>query len=522
MIAAVAARSDQELGEALDALAGAGLVFRRGVPPRASFMFKHALVQDAAYGTLLRTQRQALHLRIGKVLEEQFLETAAIQPELLAHHYTQAALFEPAIEYWRKAGERALRRSANIEAVQHLTYGIELTRLLPASTKRARMEFELHLALGRMIRIVKGIAAPQTLEVFSRARDLLDETANVAEQMTVLYGLWGVHYVRAEHAAARGVAEECGKYAAFHTNRDAAALAKSLMGGTLWATGAFVEARHLLEQALLPEASSGGFKASPIVRENNEITATSFLAWTLWLLGYPEQATRTAEQALARARATRHVPLIAFVSFAQAFLATAFEADREMAGTKADDAIAYCFEHGITTFEHWARFCQGVIFTRQGDPQRAIQVMRAAMEDALQNHAKLFLPRHLGHLAIAHAALGEAEFGLGLLEEAKVFIETTGERLFEAEVYRLRGELLLRMQKPGDAEIMLGLALTVARTQHARMWELRAATNLAQLWSEGGRRAEARDLLAPLYGWFTEGFDTPELNEAKVLLAELG
>jgi tetratricopeptide (TPR) repeat protein len=284
--------------------------------------------------------------------------------------------------------------------------------------------------------------------------------------------------------------------------------------------GAFVEARRLLEQGLDTSASAEG-QASPIVRQNNEITATSFLAWTLWLLGYPERATSTAEQALVRARGTGHVPLIAFVSFAQAFLATAFEVDRELAGTKAEDAIAYCFEHGITTFEHWARFCQGAILTRQGDPERAIEVMRASMEAALQNDAKLFLPRHLGHLAIAHAALGEAEVGLGLLEEANVIIERTGERLFEAEVYRLRGELLLRLQKSSDAEMMLERALTVARTQQARMWELRAATNLARLWGEGGRGSEARDLLASVYSWFTEGFDMPDLKEAKVVLKEL-
>ena len=179
-----------------------GLLFQRGVPPHATFLFKHALVQDTAYSTLLRNQRQDLHARIARVLEERFSDKVATQPEILAQHYAQAGLVDIAIDNWHKAGERALRRSATLEAVQHLTNAIELTHSLPATPERNRRELDLHLALGRVVRIVKGIAAPETLRVFARARELLDyKNATVTQQMSVLYGLWGVHWVRAENNA---------------------------------------------------------------------------------------------------------------------------------------------------------------------------------------------------------------------------------------------------------------------------------------------------------------------------------
>jgi class 3 adenylate cyclase/predicted ATPase len=522
VLAAVAGRSDDELGDALEQLAGAGLVFRRGTPPGGSLIFKHALIQDAAYSTLLRSQRHALHARIGKVLKEQFPETAVTEPETLAHHYTQAGLLDIAIDYWRKAGERALRRSAAVEAVQHLTNGIELTHSLPAAPERDRKELDLHLALGRMIRIVKGMAAPETLRVFSRARDLLDKSATVTEQMTVLYGLWGVHCARAEHAAAHEVAQQCVTLAALHTHNEAAgALANYITGGTLWATGAFVEARSHLERTLELRAPATASGTATRLSQNQDITALSYLAWTLWPLGYPEQAAAAAKQAVLRARSTGHVPLTAFVSSVELFLATVFGAEREPLAADADEVVAYCVEHGVKFYELWARFCQGVALARRGPLERGIEVMRGAMEASEKINAELFRSLYLGYLAAAHANLGQPEVGIALIDEAILTAGNTGERLFEAELYRLRGELLIGLGKTGEAETALLRALTVACGQQARMWELRAARSLARLWQAQGKRVQARDLLAPIYGWFTEGFGMPDLKEAKALLDEL-
>ena len=245
VLAAVARRPGDQLVDALDRLANAGLIFRRGALPRASFIFKHALVQDAAYSTLLRGQRQELHARIGKVLEEQFPEMAATQPEIVAHHYTQAGLIPSAIEYWRKAGERAYRRSAVVEATKHLTHGIELVSSLPAGAERDRKELGLSLALGRVTWAAKG-HGPDTLRVYCRARDLLDESATLEERMAVLNGLWNVEVHRAELRTTRQLAQEALTLAARHRDPQTAGSANSRMGITLCLMGRFVEARcHL-------------------------------------------------------------------------------------------------------------------------------------------------------------------------------------------------------------------------------------------------------------------------------------
>jgi len=522
LLAAVARRSDADLIDALDQLAEAGLVFRRGTPPRASFVFKHALVQDAAYSTLLRGQRHELHGRIGNALKDLFPEIAETQPEVVAHHLTEAGITETAIDYWRKAAERSLRRSAGIEAVRHLLRGIELTQSLPSSPERNRRALEQYLALGRMTRIVKGMAASDTLQVFSRARDLLDKDATVEQQMIVLYGLWGVHYVRAEHEAALEVVVECLSLAEREPHGETPVLANYLMGDTLWATGEFVDARRHLERSIELSPPAGAGSKSERGRHNHDITALSYLAWTLWPLGFPDQAAAAAHQAALRARESGHVPLIAFVTFGEVFLATALGATDAPISASADEAIAYCVEHGVTAYELWARFCLGITVARRGEPQRGIEVMRAAMEALAQIDAKILQPLHFGHLAAAHASLGEIEAGLGLIDEAIHVAGSTGERVFEAELHRLHGELLLDRGNTEDAEDALQTAIGIARRQQARLWELRAATSLARLKQGLGRNDEARQALTPVYGWFTEGFDTADLKAAKALLDRLG
>jgi predicted ATPase len=523
LIGAVLAMPQRQLEDALAQLVRAELIYRRGTPPDAEYTFKHALVQDAAYSTLLRNQRQSMHARIASALEERFPDTIERQPELLAHHYTQAGIVDRAIDYWRKAGERALRRSAMLEAVQHLTHAIEITRSLPASPERDRGELNLHLALGRTMRIVKGIAAPETLSEFARARDLLDnKSATMTEQMTVLYGLWGVHWVRAENDAAHEVARQCLTLATQNKGDKAAgALANYIMGDTLWATGNFLEARDHLERTIHLSASTTEGKSALRFSDHHDIVALSFLSWALWPLGYAEQAVAAARQAVMRAREIGHVPLTAFVLYVDVFLETAFGAEREPLVPYADDAAAYCIERGVKTYELWIRFCQGLASARRDGPRRAIDVMRGAIEALTKINAEILRTVYLGHLAAAHAGLGELEVALALADEALRLVEGTGERLFEAELYRLRGEFFLISGNEGRGETALEQALTVARRQQARMWELRAAASLARLRRDQGRRAEARGILAPVYGWFTEGFATKDLKEARALLEEL-
>ena len=374
-----------------------------------------------------------------------------------------------------------------------------------------------------MVRIVKGIAAPETLKVFTRARELLDyKNATVTQQMSVLYGLWGVHWVRAENAAAHAVARQCLVLAA-HTEQDraAAALANYIMGDTFWTTGNFVEARHHLEWTIDLSAPLGSGITAPRFPHNHAIAALSFLAWTLWPLGYPQQAVTAAKQAVMRARATGHVPLTAFALLIEVFLATAFGAEGEPLVALADETVAYCVERGVKVYELYARFCLSVALARRDGPEHAIEVMRDAVEALEKINAAVFRTVFLYHLAGTHAGLGQLDVGLTLVEEALRMVENTGERLFEAELYRLRGELLLMFDEKDGAEMALEQALAIARRQHARMWELRAAVSLARLRRDQGRYAEARDLVAPICGWFTEGFDTPDLTDARALLEGL-
>jgi len=521
LIAALARRTDQQLQDALDQLVSSGLVFHRGIPPQDSYIFKHALVQDAAYGSLLRGQRQELHASIAKVLESRFPETVSSQPEILAHHFIQAGLIDSAIDYLRIAGERALRRSANIEGVRHLTHGLELLSSLPPGRERDRRELSLRLALGPAMRALQGNGAQEVLEVFSRAQELLDGSATVKERMIVLQGLWSVHNMRGELVVARALAEKCLALARDVPDPEALVMANLLMGHNLWGMGRFVEARTYLEQTL--EHCGPGKENNKELRFsfNLGVAGAAFLALTLWPLGFPVQALAAAAHARKRAEIAGHVPLIALVSYCSAFLSGLLGADPGRAEADADETLAYCVDHGVAAYEPWARFCQGAAMAHLTDPQSGVVIMREAMEAAERARAGFLRPIHLGQLSVATASPGEHGAGLGLLERALQTVAETEERCYEAELHRLKGEALVKLGNTGEGELEFEQALSVARDQEARLWELRATTRLARLRRDQGHCAEARDLLALVYGWFTEGFDTADLKEAKALLDEL-
>jgi class 3 adenylate cyclase/DNA-binding SARP family transcriptional activator/predicted ATPase len=519
LIGAVAPLTPGELDAALERLTASGLISRRGTPPGATYSFKHALVQDAAYVTMLKSRRQQLHERIAKVLVERFPAMAERLPEVVAHHFAEAGFASEAIGYWLKAGERAVKHSAHVEAVKHLTQGMGLIQLLPTSPKRGRKELALHLALGPAITATKGYSAQETLHVYSRARDLLGDSATLAEQMIALWGLWNVHWGRAEHIAGLDVAKQCRALALRHEDAEALALANRMMGITLCLMGAFAEARRHLEGILglstTSQEVSNYFDLA--YGHDNRVVALSYLARVLWPLGYPEQAATAAMEAVARARAIGHAITSAVALHAEVVLG-AFGGDLQRAATQTDEMVVHCIEHSLANFENWARFYQGAILARRGDPRHGIEVMRGANTTADTMNAKVFRPLRLGHLAAAHARLGQVEVGLDLLGEAIQTMEETGERFFEAELYRLRGEMCLTLGRNVQAETALKRGLIVARHQQARIWELRTATSLARLWHDHGRSAEARDLLTPIYDWFTEGFDLPDLKHARSVL----
>jgi predicted ATPase len=510
------------LNHALAQLEHAELVFRHGEPPEVVYTFKHALVRDAAYESLLKSRRQQLHGQIARTLEEKFADAVASQPEILAHHFTEAGLTDPAIDYWLKAGNLALSRSANAEAAKHLRQGIALMQSKAPVAKRGHKELDFYLALGPATAATEGYASPETLRVFSHARNLLGDSGTPTEQMTVLWGVYLAHAMRAEYGAAREVAQQCLTLAEEHKHPGMLVLANRFMGQTLWSMGDFGGARVHLERALdLCAANPEVITSYRRFGADDQVTGLSSLSRTLWILGYPEQAAAASKQAQARARNMGLAFTTVFALDNGAFLG-ALGADPRSAAAQADEAVAHSIEHNFADYEVRARFIQGALLAQGGDPQQGIELMRDALAAADSNSAGNRRTLYLGLIAAAYGNLGQPELGLNLLDEAIQTAETIGERFFEAELHRLRGDILLALGREGEAEAELLRALTIARQQQARWWELRAATSLARHWHNQGKYMQAYSLLQPAYAWFTEGFDTPSLKSAKALLDQLG
>ena len=509
---------EAELQGALTQLTEAELLFSRGSPPHATYLFKHALVQDAAYSTLLHSRRRQLHGRAGSVLNEQFPDTAGRQPEIVARHFTEAGVADLAIDYWHRAGERALQRSANAEASAHLRAGIKVIESLPPGNKLRRRELDLQMALGSATRAISGHASDQTLQVYSRARELLDAMVSVKDQISVLYGLWSVHVVRCDFSAAFDIAKQSLSVAERDQEPEALAFAHRMVGFTLWATGRFHEA--VPHFRITVDLYAPGQKNTTDLRysQDHAVWALSMLALNLWALGYPDQAASAAEQSISWATAIGHAMTtgfaLSFGSVLNAFLNFNQPDDEPF----PEKVVKYCTEHDLRAYTPMVTFYYGLSTVRLGETAEGLKLMLTGLAGTQKINMNMLRSMHLGHLASARAEAAEAVGSFDSLDEAFGIVERTQERVFEAELHRIHGELLIRVGRLSEAERALERALAVARAQQARMLELRAANTLAGLWLEQGKQAKARDLLAPIYGWFTEGLDSVDLKKAKALL----
>jgi TOMM system kinase/cyclase fusion protein len=522
LLKAVTLLDDAALQQALAQLVAAELLYQRGTPPQATYLFKHALIQEVAYQSLLRSTRQQSHQRIAQVLAERFPETAETQPELLAHHYTEAGLSAPAVGYWQRAGQRALQRSAHVEAISHLTRGLEVLAALPDTAERIQHELVLQTTLGSALMAAKGQGAPEVGQAYARARELCRQVGETPQLFPVLFGLWRFYQVRAEHQTARELAEQCFSLAQRVQDPTLLLEAHFALGVSMLWLGEVVPARTHLEQSIAlydpQEHRALAFRAGIDL----EVWCLSHAAHALWLLGYPDQALGWNNAALTLAQELSHPPSLAAVLFYVAFI-HCFRGEAHATQERAEAAMALAREQGFPQWLTVGTILRGWALAMQGQAEEGIAQIRQALAAWRAMGAGMAVSHYLVLLAEAYGQAGQAEEGLRLLTEALAHMDTTGERNYAVEVYWLKGELLLRQAIPDEAqaETCLHQGLDIARHQQTKSWELRAALSLSRLWQRQGKHAEARQMLAEIYGWFTEGFDTVDLQEARALLEEL-
>ena len=522
LLRAVTPLDEPTLQQSVAQLVEAELLYQRGHPPQATYLFKHALVQDAAYQSLLRSTRQQYHQRIAQVLEAQFPDVIGIQPELLARHYTEAGLIAQAVPYWQRAGQQASDRSANLEAISHCTTGIELLKTLPETPEHTKHALTLYIALGAALQMAKGHAAPEVEHAYTQAYALCQRVGETPELIPVLLGLWRFYNTRLQLRTAREIGETLLRLAQRAHDPAFAVIAHPNLGLTWFLLSALPTARQHLEEGIALYTPDQ--HRSPVFRIGQDpgVSCRAYAAMTLWLLGYPEQALAHIHEALALAHTLLHPYSMAFAQFWAAWVS---QVRRDVPAVRehAEAAVALSNEQGFPLWAATGTTLRGWALAMQGQGEAGLAQVRQGTAAWRATGAALFVSCFCTMLAEVCDHLGHTEDGLQALAEAHTLMEQHEERWWEAETYRLRGVLLLKQPETpqAEAEVWLQRALDVARRQQAKSLELRAAMSLARLWQFQGKRAEAHELLAPIYGWFTEGFDTADLQEARALLDAL-
>jgi class 3 adenylate cyclase/predicted ATPase len=520
VLRAVSDLPEDELRTALARLVDSELVLKRGTPPDALYSFKHALVQDAAHGSLLRSTRQQLHAQIAQALEAHSPELMDSQPELFAQHYAEAGLVEKSVAYWGKAGRRSATRSAMAEAAVQLQKGLDQLALLLDTAERQRQELELCTALGAVLQAVRGHAAPETGQAYARARELWEQLGSPSEFLHIPYGQSRYHLYRGEFDLALRLDEDLLRLSRERNDSSALVLGHVSSGRDLMYAGKFGLSRSHLEEVLRLYDPTPHLPLIHQIGTNPHVNAQVFLAIVLFCLGFPDQALARVDAAIAEARETAHQPALAASLAIGTRVASLVGVDAVLSEW-LDQLAAVTAEQG---FPHWAG--QGTIFrgwvkVKNGDLAEGISLLRNGLTAFHAAGSEMFMPHHTALLAGACEIAGQIDEAASLLDDALQTIDRTGERWFAAELNRLKGQLMLRQGHSEAAEELYCKALNIAQEQEAKLWELRAAVSLARLRSDQGRRVEPFDLLAPVYGWFTEGFDTPDLKGAKALLETL-
>jgi predicted ATPase len=521
LVLAVARMEVGSLQIALDRLAEADILLVQGLPPESDYRFKHVLIQDAAYENLLKSRRAVLHRRVAEVLRDKFADVAASKPEVLAHHFAQAGLDEAAIEWWGKAGDQALRRSAYIEAIEHLGKAIGVAESLPDEHVVRQRKLRLQIDYGQALIASRGHGALETTAAFARAEALATGSEDAAERFAARYGMWTGSFVRGEPEQMRTLSAAFLRDAAPNLGSSEYVMGHRIVGMSHWYGGDYAGARKHLERALASYDRERHCSLAFRYGQDIGVPCMLYLALTLWPLGEIARARRLADEALAYAPSTGHLPTIAYALVHTCLLELLCDADALL--PHAEALVTMSRDHEFPFWLAYGTFFLGYARQHAGEREAGEIDMRRGIAMCREQGIAVWVPLFAAIQADEDAQNGRVEGALAMLDDALALTERTGQHWLDAELHRLRGDTLMRNIRPDldAADAAFARGIESARRQHARSFELRAAISQTRLWRDRGRRDAARDLLAQVYGRFTEGFNTLDLEEAKTLLAEL-
>ena len=519
LLRAVAGRDETALTHALAQLEQAELVFRRGEPPEAVYSFKHALVRDAAYESLLKSRRQQLHGQIARALEERFADIVASQPEIAAHHFTEAGLVERAVDYWLKAGQHAARRSANAEALNHLARGLELLPNIDDPTLRNKSELLLQTSLGHSLRATKGWSVESVKRAYTRALQLCKESGFDEHTLPAVFGLWTWNFLRAALGEAQALAENLVSRAENADDLVFKVLAHEALGFTLFARGKFAAAHAALERSISMCEDSKAATYLDLSAQDPRVHVRLYDGMALWLLGYPDQALRICAEARRYADKSQH-PFSEAMARTISLRVHQFRGEFAVVAREATAAIELCKEHGFVHYLAMAMILSGWASAQQGEFDKGIAEILSGLEQERATDALLLESYTLGLLA--DACMKNERYGQALefLDQARSRLdEESSERFYAAEIYRLLGETHMRSRRDLDqAERFLCKGLEVAREQKAKSLELKVCMSMHDLYELRHDAGKYRSQLGEIYGFFNEGFDTTDLVRARAKL----
>jgi transcriptional regulator with AAA-type ATPase domain/predicted ATPase len=528
LLQSLAVLPEEGLRRALRHLQAAEFFYELHPAPNTAYTFKHVLIQEVAYQSILQSTRQQHHQQIARLVEERFPEIAAIQPEWLAHHYTAAGMAAQAIPYWLRAGRRAIERSAYVEAISHLTQGLEGLKRLPDTPERTLQELDLQTTLGLSLTATKGYTAVEVEQAYARARELCQQVGDTPQLFPLLWGLLGFYLLRGQLQTTLELGKQLLAMAQRLQDTTFLLEVHAALGMTLFYVGELVPARDHLEQAIALSDLQQHRSDTFLYGTDPGLACLLYAAWTLWLLGYPEQARQRSHEVLTLIQELSHPFRLAYL-LTLAAMFHYYLREEQAIQEWAEAVIALGTEYGFPVWLAAGTILRGWVLTAQGQEEAGIAQMRQGLSAWQATGAETGRPFGLALLAEAYGNAAQAEEGLRVTDEALAAVHQNGERRWAAELCRIKGELLLR-QAAGvglrpisteDAEAYFRQAVDIAHRQGAKLLELQAVMRLSRLWQQQGKRDEARQVLGEIYSWFTEGFDTADLQEAKALLDEL-